>query len=103
MSLRRGLTALAVGLVVGLVVWTSRTQPGTVVVTQWGHFAQTAHVPHGCWTGTAPKGVKVPGHVWATIPGGRTGIFGRHWTGKALDQLFAGKPTLGLTVMGFCR
>ena len=63
----------------------------------------TAAVPEGCWTGEAPKDVTIPGHVWATLPNGHTGVYGKRWTGKALDQVFTHKNVKGLTVIGFCR
>lgn len=104
-NLRRGLTALVVGLIVVITIWSSLTQsPATLTVSHDG--AQRAYpvsVPAHCWTGDAPKDVVIPGHVWATIPGGKTGIFGAHWTGIALDDLARTHKTFGLTVMGFCR
>ena len=55
---------------------------------------------HGCWTeGEAPT---IPGHVVVTLPGEAEPTYaGAVVTGKALDQLFAGKD-YGMTVHAFC-
>lgn len=100
-NLRRAVTALAVTVVFCITMIASMNSH-TEGVT-FTPDARTAPVPHGCWTGEAPKDVKIPGHVWAIIPGGKSGVFGPVWTGKALDQQFGKDSTFGLTVLGFCR
>lgn len=100
-----GIRVLVLGIVVILVgfsAWTRGTADGTLA-DHWTHIPTHTHVPRGCWTGDAPKGVTIPGHVYATFPGGQTEKRGAVWTGKALDQLFANKPTEGLSVIAFCR
>lgn len=78
---------------------------------QWDHndtpipvysAAEEMLAAHDCWTGQGPEGV-IPGHVVATKSGDATPTYGGPaLTGKALDQLFAGKD-VGLRVHGFCR
>jgi hypothetical protein len=101
--IRNGITATVVGLVFVITVLTSLHGDPTVQDISMVHPTEAAHVPAHCWTDKAPADVKMPGHVWATIPGGKTGVFGSYWTGKALDQTFGKDSTFGLTVMGFCR
>ena len=80
----------------GLAVVTPESVDRPHVVT--AHEALAAE--HGCWTeGEAPT---VPGHVVVTLPGKAEPTYaGAVVTGKALDQLFAGKD-YGMTVHAFC-
>lgn len=56
-----------------------------------------------CWTGEAPAGVTVPGHVVARLEGeSLSKVYGAKVVGQALEQIFEGKDH-GITVHGFCR
>lgn len=59
---------------------------------------------HGCWTGKAPKGVTIPGHVVLTLRTGEQARYlGARWVGLALEQQFAGADRGIYEVNGFCR
>ena len=57
---------------------------------------------HGCWSGQAPAGVTMPGHVVAARPGQPYRYYGPRVTGEALEQVF-GHRDHHLRVAGFCR
>lgn len=58
---------------------------------------------HDCWTGEAPAGVEIPGHVVVTLPGHDAPTYGGpRLVGQALDQLF-GDVDHGLDVHAFCK
>lgn len=63
--------------------------------------AQAIAAEHGCWTGKAPEGVTIPGHVVVTTADGRTVYAGPKVVADALDQVFNHIPH-GLTVHAFC-
>lgn len=58
---------------------------------------------HDCWTGQAPAGVTVPGHVVVTLPGHDAPTYGGpRLVGDALGQVFDGEQH-HMTVHAFCR
>jgi hypothetical protein len=56
---------------------------------------------HHCWSGAAPAGVTVPGHVVVTTHGHT--IYSARLVGPALDQTFVRGVDNGLVIHGFCR
>ncbi len=59
---------------------------------------------YGCWEGEAPADMQgqIPGHVVAMLPSGEV-EYSSLLVGPALEQIFEGNDSYGLTVYGFCR
>jgi hypothetical protein len=102
---RNAMRAMLIGIIVILVGLSAYTRGDADGAMYWKHEYTPPHVPSQCWTGQAPADMqgRIPGHVYAMLPGGYTGVYGKPWVGRALQQTFGGKPTYGLTVIGFCR
>ena len=77
-------------------------QPAAPTVQMAPNPAESLIADHGCWTGEAPAGVTVPGHVVVTLRVGRTVYGGPRLTGQALEQIVDGKAH-GLRVLAFCE
>lgn len=58
---------------------------------------------HDCWTGEQPADMagRLPGHVVATLPTGRT-VYSHHLISEALDQTF-NHTDHHLTIHAYCR
>lgn len=113
-AIRRGLlkgittTLIAAGTV--YVVAHSVTPAAETVVTP-EHRADPAPAPeplanrlvkqHACWTGMAPEGIALPGHVVVTTRDGRT-LYSAVLVAPALEQLFVQNVDNGLDIHGFC-